>query len=263
MTNRSLCKTLRPFIGVLLLSVALPGFTGDREIGGYVAQAESRFQRNVWNFIKNFNGYKTIGENRWKYSQYFWAEPFEFTTHAQYFADSMDLAYVAAHGGYYQFACHSNIADVDLRNAPGYGRLGSGPGGDLEFLVIESCSTIASAPEFPSDWWSAWLRDSSGNHIFQGLHQAIGFRTLSVSDNGIPNNFANRLKGGQAIWQAWFDAVNNERSMFSGSVSGAPGVPYPGWAAVILYPGLDNDSLAHYGADPPYNHGSLRTYWQY
>ena len=28
----------------------------DREIGGYVDRAEDRFVRNVWNFIKNFQG---------------------------------------------------------------------------------------------------------------------------------------------------------------------------------------------------------------
>jgi hypothetical protein len=46
--------------GVVLALVFCLGFTaeqanaGNREIGGYVAQAEDRFVRNVWNFIKNF-----------------------------------------------------------------------------------------------------------------------------------------------------------------------------------------------------------------
>ena len=31
---------------------------GDREIGGYVDRAEDRFVRNVWNFIKNFQGFQ-------------------------------------------------------------------------------------------------------------------------------------------------------------------------------------------------------------
>jgi len=244
---------------LMTLSIASSVLAGDREIGGYVDQAEDRFTRNVWNFIKNFQSWQTIGAHRWKYNQYFWAEPFEFLGSHGSFVDSMDFAYFSGHGNAYVFACHDASADVDLRNADGYGNLANA--GDLEFIVFETCSTVASAPEFPADWWSAWLRNSAGKHIFQGLHQAIGFRTLSVSDNGIPDNFADRLRGGQAIWQAWFDAVDDERSWWHSDVE--DGVPYPGYASVILYPGLDDDSLGNYGADPPFNHSSLYTYWQY
>ena len=252
-------SNLRLVVVLMAFSIASTVLAGDREIGGYVDQAEDRFTRNVWNFIKNFQSWQTIGAHRWKYNQYFWAEPFEFLGSHGSFVDSMDFAYFSGHGNAYVFACHDARADVDLRNADGYGDLANA--GDLEFIVFETCSTVASAPEFPADWWSAWLRNSAGKHIFQGLHQAIGFRTLSVSDNGIPDNFAHRLRGGQAIWQAWFDAVDDERSWWHSDVE--DGVPYPGYASVILYPGLDNDSLGNYGADPPFNHSSLYTYWQY
>lgn len=43
------------------LSFAPSVYGGDREIGGYVDLAEDRFVRNVWNFIKNFQGFKNIG----------------------------------------------------------------------------------------------------------------------------------------------------------------------------------------------------------
>jgi Family of unknown function (DUF6345) len=230
----------------------------DRQIGGYVDQAESRFTRNVWNFIKNFQQAQHVGAHSWTVGQYFWAEPFEFVSNKASFVDSMDLAYFSGHGSAYVFATHDAVADVDLRNAAGYGNLAKG--GDLEFLIVEDCLTVASAPE-AADWWSPWLRDSAGNHIFQGMHQVVGFRTLSVSDNGIPDNYAHRLIGGQGVWQAWFAAVNDERSWWHSDVS--DGVPYPGFASVVLYPGLDNDSIGNYGADPLFNHTALRTYWQY
>lgn len=247
------------FILMAIIFSTQLSYAADREIGGYVAQAEDRFVRNVWNFIKNFQTWQNVGSYRWKYSQYYWAEPYEFLSSDKSYTDSMDMAYFAGHGGGYVIATHGHTADVDLRNTTGYGNLAKN--GDLEFMVFETCLTVSSYPESPSNWWSAWLRDSSGNHVFQGIHQVIGFRTLSVSDNGIPNNFANRLKGGQAIWPAWFDAVNDERAWWHSNVTS--GVPYPGFASVVLYPGLDNDSLGHYGADPAYNHTALRTYWQY
>ena len=243
-----------------LLALALPSTAraGDREIGGYVDQAESRFTRNVWNFVKNFQSFKNVGAHRWKTAQYLWAEPFEFVSSKASFVDAVDLAYFSGHGNAYVFATHDAVADVDLRSAAGYGNLANG--GDLEFFVIEDCLTVASLPE-AANWWSPWLRDSAGNHIFQGLHQAVGFRTLSISDNGIPDNYAHRLLGGQGVWQAWFAAVNDERGWWHSNVTS--GVPYPGFASVVLYPGLDNDSIGSYGADPPFNHTALRTYWQY
>ena len=159
----------------------------DREIGGYVDQAEDRFVRNVWNFVKNFQGFQNIGSHRYQETQYYWAEPFEFDSSHAAFVDKMDLSYVAAHGSAYWVQTKQSTNDgVDLRNCPPYGDLATG--GDLEFMIIESCNTVASAPEFPSDWWTPWTS------IFRGMHQLVGFRTLSYSDNGIPNRYANKLK---------------------------------------------------------------------
>ena len=257
--NASLTARAATAVAALLTTI-LPSLTsaGDRQIGGYVDQAEDRFVRNVWNFIKNFQSPQNVGAHSWTVGQYFWAEPFEFVGSKASFVDSMDLAYFSGHGNSYVFATHDAVADVDLRSPAGYGNLANN--GDLEFFVIEDCSTVASAPE-AADWWSPWLRDSSGNHIFQGLHQVVGFRTLSISDNGIPDNYAHRLIGGQGVWQAWFTAVNDERAWWHSDVT--DGVPYPGFASAVLYPGLDNDSIGNYGADPPFNHSALRTYWQY
>ena len=231
-------------------------YAGDREIGGYVDRAEDRFVRNDWNFIKNFQGWQTIGSNRYQYVQYYWGEPFEFNANHLDFVDKMDLAYVAGHGsGYYIQTNQSTSDGVDLRNSPGYGTLRTG--GDLEFLIIESCDTVASAPEAPAsgDWWTPWTS------IFQGLHQLVGFRTLSYSDNGIPNRYANKLKANSGVWQSWFDAVNEER-VYS-SIVASDGAPYPGYASAVMYTTTENDRLGSYAADPAGGALNMKTWWQY
>lgn len=225
--------------GVLAASAVSAAY---RETGGYVAQAETRFVRNVWNFIKNFQAVRTVGGNTWKNAQYYWMEPWVFEgSHAAY-VDAMDLAYVACHGGPWVMACHDGIGDVDVRNAPGYGDLGNGH--DLEFLIVESCSTIIAFPDAGFDW-QGWRYNGPGG-IFRGLHQAMGFRTLSYSDNGIPNYFAQRCLGNQVVWCAWFGAVQDERCNPVWSNGGN----YPGWASAIMSTACTTDRLGAYGADP-------------
>ena len=211
--------------------------------GGYVYnRGEDRFINNVYNFIKHFS-----------YDQYYWSQAYEFTNANNTYVDAMDIAYYSGHGNYYYIGMGPGAISpqgVNLRYAGAYGDR------NLEFIIFQSCQVIPSVPEVNagkiSDWWTAWVP----NGIFQGLHQAIGYRTLSYSGNGISNNFGSRVASGQAVWQAWFAAVNDERSWWRGS-------SYPGYASVVLYPGTDNDTYYSYVADPPAGHGSLRTYYQH
>ena len=249
-------KLLSISLFVVFSCVSLPpkAYGGDREIGGYVDRAEDRFVRNVWNFVKNFQGFQNIGSHRYREVQYFWGEPFEFDSNHQDFVDKMDLAYVAGHGSAYYIQTNQAAGEgVDFRDCPPYGDLATG--GDLEFMIIESCNTVASAPEFPSDWWTAWT------HIFHGMHQMVGFRTLSYSDNGIPNRYANKLKANGGVWQSWFDAVNEERAY--SSIVASDGAPYPGYASAIMYTTTENDRLGSYAADPAGGAVNMLTWWQY
>jgi hypothetical protein len=235
---------------IFIISV-FPAKSLDREIGGYVDRAEDRFVRNVWNFIKNFQGWQNVGGNRWQEVQYYYGEPFVFNTDHLSYVDKMDLSYVAAHGSaYYVQTNKSTSTGVDLRTCPGYGDLPHG--GDLEFLIIESCSTVASAPE-ATDWWTPW------STLFHGLHQLNGFRTLSYSDNGIPNRFANKLKANGGIMQSWFSAVDGERT-FNGDGTYSE---FPGFASAVLYATTENDRLGAYGAADPYGTVNMITVWQY
>ncbi|MGD9497807.1 MAG: DUF6345 domain-containing protein [Armatimonadota bacterium] len=243
----------RMALGLALVSVfcltyaAEQATAAQREIGGYVAQAESRFVRNVWNFIKYYGTWKTIGGHQWKRSQYYWMEPWVFEGSHSAYVDAMDLAYVACHGNYWVLCCHDGIADVDLRNCPAYGDLPNG--GDLEFLVVESCSTITSAAD-PSFDWNGWRHNGPGG-VFGGLHQAMGFHTLSYSDNWVPKWFALRTQCNEIVWQAWFWAVQMERAFPQrGPWEPEPGVAYPGWASAIMAQKCKWDRMGSYVSDP-------------
>lgn len=222
-------------IAALALTFALSLPVSGAQVGGYVYNGESRFQDNVWNFIKHFS-----------YTQYYWAEAYEFTTANNYYVDAMDVAYYSGHGSPWYITTKA-VPSQGLSIANGV------PWGDynLEFIIFQSCTVVPSVET--ANWWSNW---TGAGRAFQGLHQAIGYRTLSYSGNGISNNYGGRVAAGQAMWQGWFNAVNDERSWWRGS-------SYPGYASVVLYPGLDNDTLYYFGPDPPAGSGWLRTYYQY
>lgn len=223
-------------IAAVALTFAIASFIKGAQIGGYVYNGESRFVDNVWNFIKHF-----------PYQQYYWAAEYEFKSANNYYVDAMDLSYYSGHGSPWYITTTAYPSQQGLSLSSGV------PWGDynLEFIIFQSCAVVPSVPE--GDWWSNW---TGAGRAFQGLHQAIGYRTESYSGNGISDNYGGRVAGGQAMWQAWFNAVNDERSWWRGSF-------YPGYASVVLYPGLDNDTLYSFGADPPAGSGSLRTYYQY
>ncbi len=244
-------------VGLLLCLVSGQAVADYREVAGYVygPNGESRFAFNVYHFKKHFtpsqNFWELIYGRNWATAQYYWAEERFFKNqppdHHKSFVDRVDLAYYSGHGNQYGFRDGPGGNWVDLRAAPGYGDLFNGD--DLEFLILQTCAAIPSPIERPTDWWTGWVP----NGIFQGLHMVVGYRTGSYSGNGISNNFGKRLKYGQGIIWAWFDAVNSERS----------GGFYPGYASAVLYPGLDNDSIYFYGQDPPAHHGSLRVWYQH
>jgi hypothetical protein len=237
-SKRSVGFVVKVVALLALAAVPLSVSAGTLE-GGYVYQGgESRFIDNVWNFIKWF-----------PYEQYYWAQAYEFTTANNTYIDAMDIAYYSGHGNFWYLGMGPTAVVpryVDTRVAGSWGDW------QLEFIIFQSCQVIPSIPDV-SNWWSPW---AGPGRVFQRLHQAIGYRTLSYSGNGISNNFGSRVKAGQAMWQAWFAAVNDERSWWYGS-------SYPGYASVVLYPGLDNDTYYVNGPDPPANHTWLRTYYQY
>jgi hypothetical protein len=239
----------------LMLAIAMIGLTfaaNARTMGGYVANAEDRFVRNVWNFVKEFSGSTSsptyVGGVPWARTQYLWAEPYMFTSSNNYYVDGVDLAYCSGHGNKYLFQTNKwNGTCVyfpnDLPTNNGWGDY------DLEFIIFQSCAVIPSSREV-SDWWSPWGR------ALKGVHQIIGYRTNSYSDNGISNNFARKIKGGGCVWQSWFDAVNEERSWWYGS-------SYPGYASALWYESTKYDRLYSAEYPDPSGYSGLWNWHQY
>jgi hypothetical protein len=229
---------LAPIASACLLCLA--GQADARSIGGYVDRAEDRFVRNVWNFIKEFQTPKTVGSNSWVYTQYYFMEPYVFTTANDTYTDAVDFIYSSGHGNSYYLQTNKSTGagiyfPTDMPAGNGLGDY------NAEYLVIESCSTVQSLQE-TNDPWSNWMS------TLKGLHQIVGFHTISYSDNGIPNNYAKKLKAGGAVWQSWFQAVNEERSWWRGSF-------YPGMASAIFYDGTRYDTLASSQYPDPYQWG--------
>lgn len=230
-------------LGLLLIMCGGPLLAQGR-VGGYVYnQGEDRFIRNVWGFIKHFS-----------YNQYYWNQAYMYTSHAQYYVDYMNIAYYSGHGNYYYLGMGpgASVSGVNLRTA-GTGNLNWGR--NLRFVIFQSCQVIPHVPEQNAgkitSWWQPWHASYGG--LFKGVHQAIGYRTNSYSDNGISSNFGSRIKGGQAVWQSWFNAVNDERSWWKGA-------SYPGMASAVMHCSHQNDTIYSFGSRPTYPHGMCGWY---
>lgn len=227
---------------LLVASASVSPAFAQGEEGGYVYNGgEARFTNNVYNFIKHFS-----------YDQYYWCEANLFTTSNNSYVDNMDFSYYSGHGNNFLMGMGpgASTSSVTVGSTTQWGNR------DLEFIVFQSCQVVPS-PIDRSDWYQPWV---GATDTFQGLHQAIGYRVNSYSGNGISNNYGGRVRGNQRVWQAWFAAVNDERSWwYSTFVSSS----YPGYASVVLYPGLDNDRYYSFGGDPPAGHSSLRIYYQH
>lgn len=220
----------------LLLVAWLPSAAlAQGEEGGYAGTKDQGHDEVVYNFLKHFS-----------YDQYYYAKTFQFGDLNDIRVDNMDIAIFGGHGNKWLVGCTDG--NVDLSN------IGSGPDWgwgdtDLEFMAFESCYVVPSPIEV-SDWWTNWVAEPGG--AFDGLHQAVGFRTVSwqSTDQDVSDEFGDRIADGAAVWQAWFDAINDEAESDE-------------MGAAVMYPPADGDTYRHFVADPPYNHQNLRIWYQY
>ena len=224
----------------ILATLALTGTSlfAQGEEGGYVYnQGEARFVDNVFNFLDHFS-----------YDQYYWCEAPMFTTNNSSFVDDMDFAYYSGHGNnfYLGMGPGASASGVSIGSSTQWGDR------DLEFIVFQSCKVVPS-PIDRSDWYQRWV---GSNDVFQGLHHAIGYRTNSYSGNGISDNYGGRVRNNQRVRQAWFAAVNDERSWWTSS-------SYPGYASGVYHASCSNDRYYSFVADPPAGHGSLSITYQH
>ena len=158
----------------------------------------------------------------------------------------MDIAIFGGHGNKWLIAGEDGVS-VDLSTSGSTGALGFGDD-DLEFVAFESCKVVPSILE-EANWYSNW---TGSDGIFDGLHQALGFRTNSYqsTDQAVSNKFGKRIAAGDEVWSCWFDAINSK----------ALAIEY---GSAVMPPSCDGDTYFSFAADPPSSHKSLRLWYQY
>jgi hypothetical protein len=212
-----------------------PARAVDREEGGYAGTKDEGHDEVVYNFLKHFS-----------YEQYYYARTFQFGDLNDLRVDAMDFAIFAGHGN--RWLISTTDGGVDLTTV---GSSSDGGWGDIdaEFIAFQSCYVVPSPIEV-SDWWSNWVQEPGG--AFDRLHQALGFRTVSwqSTDEDITDDFGERIRAGHGVWEAWFDAINDEGESDE-------------MGSAVMYPGADGDSYASFVSDPPSNHQNLRVWYQY
>jgi hypothetical protein len=222
-------------LGAFIGALALPALAVDREEGGYVGTTDEGHDTVAYNFLKHFN-----------YEQYYYSYQHQWTWNNNNRVDAMDFALFAGHGNKWLIAGldgNVNLETAGAWAARGYGNV------DAEFVAFESCYVVPS-PIKDSDWYSKWTTES--DDVFDGLHQAVGFHTVSYqsTDQKVSNYYGARIASGHGVWESWFDAINAKgRNDEKGSA--------------VMHPSADGDTYASYVADPAEGHSSLRVWYQY
>ena len=229
-------ETSRAPIVLVLLSLFLAAGAGaaDHEEGGYAGTKDEGHDEVVYNFLQHFS-----------YQQYYYAHTFQFGSSNNARVDAMDFAIFGGHGS--KWFISTTDGGVDLKSAGGGSNKGWGDT-DAEFVAFQSCKVVPSPLEV-ADWSTNWVKSGG---MFDGLHQALGFRTDSwqSTDEDITDEFGDLIQANFAVWQAWFYAIDDEgRSDEFGSA--------------VMHPSAQWDSYASLVADPPANHQSLTIWYQH
>jgi hypothetical protein len=221
---------------VLVLSALLATsvYAVDREEGGYAGTTDEGHDTVVYNFLKHFS-----------YEQYYYSYQHQWSTNNNNRVDAMDFAFFGGHGNRWLIAGLDGNVDLSTAGSSshkGYGDL------DAEFVAFESCYVVTSPIEV-SDWYTGWTQAGG---IFDGLHQAVGFHTVSYqsTDQNVSDYFGSKMASGYAVWQSWFDAIDAKgRSDEHGSA--------------VMHPSTDGDTYASFVSDPSASSTSLRIWYQY
>lgn len=185
---------------------------GDPTVGRYVVRNDDpgwvNDANSFWNGLTSSGGGPLFTN-----SQYYWAEPRLFTTQASSFIDSVQVGEVEAHGDWWFFTTYQDWGDgvnLDSNPAPG-GGYGQVNHGKLNYLLLHGCEIVPSAAEAPCPagmpttdnrgWADPWFR------LFQGLHVAVGYRTIMYINDNVGQAFGTGLRNSQPVITAWANAL--------------------------------------------------------
>ena len=190
------------------------------------------------------------------FGDYFWDEPFCWTTSANAFANKWNIALMEGHGNTWLFTTEKNCCDevhLDASTQPGYGNL---IGTSMRFLILKGCAIIPAPPD-RSDWPTPWWR------VFKGLHQADGFRTEMYIDDDISDEFATYLAENCRVIDSLFCATDNCSSYQWERFWGSWGDQIYGYGAAVAIPGHDGDGIYSVAAAPAATSAGLTIWWQH
>ncbi|AEU38544.1 hypothetical protein AciX8_4269 [Granulicella mallensis MP5ACTX8] len=219
---------------------------GDPTVGRYVVRdAQSGFVSEANGFWSGLQS--SHNASQFTNSQYYWAEPFVYTTDEQSFVNNVNVALTEAHGSPWEFTTESNCCDVvHINNIPATEGYGAANHGKLDYWIIHSCDVVPSA-EDNAEWWTPWFK------VFQGLHAVMGSRTEMLFDNGAINQpFGQNIGNGASVVSAWFNA-----SLSYYPASEQPPLDRP---SAITVCGHEPDTVFNTSALPAAS--CLTNYWQ-
>ena len=208
----------------------------DPYVGRYVVRNDSSHWVGDANDFKNgmVSGHCS-GCPGISFSQYYWSQPYMWTTHKNYYANKMDIALMEGHGNHWLFTTRGNCCDVVNLNSSSMTGYGGNAGGRMDYLILKGCSVVPSARD-RSDWSRPWWR------IFKGLHQAIGFRTTMYINDNISDNFGYWIARNCRVLDSWFCATNTNSSYKWNRFRGAH---VTGYGSVIMIPGREGEGIYH------------------
>jgi hypothetical protein len=154
---------------------------------------------DVWNSLSSLAG------GAFDNSQYYWDETFIYESNKEDFVDNVNLAFTVGHGNVQYFAINGGAPGVHIADIPSPG-LGPGAGGFLSYWIIKACDVFSTPKEYKPDdshlafdvWWN----------VFNGLHAAMGYRTMGQVVDWAPREAAKQIALGAGVVFAWMKAVN-------------------------------------------------------
>jgi len=198
----------------------MPGSTGGAKpvvtVGEFVNQdwpnnpAYIDMANHFLSGLTSINGAVTYSRTLW-WTAYSWQVN---GPNSKYFMNAVNIAYTVPHGDWLLNTCLSNYGDLWYVNKIGVGGnpgFGAAAGGSLSTWVIMSCEVIPSFYDRQHEVGG----DGNGQHafdawwgVFQGMHSAVGFRTVMwYPDDDTNYSFGQLAAQGFDVVTAWFQAV--------------------------------------------------------